>query len=662
MLVFFLQLLAFFFSLLFLNHGINRLILKHSGLESRFLPVFAWGWCCYFLIYIASRQLGLSVEPIRTLFSGVAFTVAIAGGIWWILQPERSLWQQRQQELPFDIGTLVFLFCFLVAMIYIGPYLEHPSDSVDYFYRIQAWEKARFMNYGIDNRYVTFSTFYEHWLLRSSALSYGERLGLAFVSAITQGILLWEFIRIARLITHNIPMSLLASLMSLGYFGYDAISFYRYSVFSGPMLAYIIYLETLVLILALFLKEQWRYLLLLPPLLWLSWDNHEQSTLFQVTAIAAIATTLVLFRYRSLKPKFRRIVVTAIAFIFLATILFCFLREPLAKNLDLEYQDLYIFNIATLFGWKIYVIRYTPLSHAIGIIGWLTILASLLFLLFEKHNRKLDMMAGLTFFPFIILCNPLALEALRRIMAVEQFHRLIYGCLYWMLPIFLIHHFSSKLKRFIYGYVFSTKQVYKRFCLHYLMIFFLLIASLLPRDPIYGKMIHSWLKVPNVLDGSDLKPAIQYVRENAEKQCIDPHPDSNSYPIRRYILSDPYVNTYLAGTGYFYTNTHRWDDSNGYEALPLGITTQLEKEIDYPQFLQRLQERKVCYIIIYLPDKKITSWLGRASGHWYDTYAHTQRHYSPTFLKWVRESPQDFQLVFEQEAIQIFQIRDRSTS
>ncbi|MBP0018746.1 MAG: hypothetical protein J7647_14520 [Cyanobacteria bacterium SBLK] len=654
MLVFFLQFFAFFFSLLVINHGVNQLILKHFGLESRFLPVFAWGWCFYFFIYILGRRLGTPVEPIRMMFATIAFSVAMTGGVWWILQPQRSFWQERKQDLPLDRVTIVFLLCFLVAMIYIGPYLEHPSDSVDYFYRIQTWEKARFMHYRTDSRYVTFATFYEHWLLQPSALSYGKRLGLSFVSAITQGILLWEMIRVARLIVNNVPVSLFAGLMSLGYFGYDAISFYRYGVFSGPMMAYIIYLETLVLIIALFLKEQWRYLLFLPPLLWLTWDNHEQSTLFQAIAIAAISTTLVLFRYRSLKPQFRRVLIGAIALCLLGTIFLCCWREPLTKNLDLEYQDLYIFNIETLFGWKMYVIRYTPLSHAIGLVGWLTAIASIVFLLFGKPARKLDMMAGLTLFPFLIFCNPLILEALRRVMAVEQFHRLLYGCLFWMFPVLLLHHFSGKLERFFSRISLLTK-VFSRY-IHYILISLLIFASLLPRDPIYGKMIHSWLKIPQILDGSDLQPVIQYLRDNAEKQCNDPYPNENYYPIRRYILSDPYVNTYLSGTGYFYTNTHRWDNEFSQYAVPLGISTQLDTNIDYPQFMQLLQEKKVCYIVIYLPKKQVTSWLGKVSGHWYDTYAHTQRHYSPTFLKWVRESPQDFQLVFEEEGIQIFQV------
>ncbi|MGK7925766.1 MAG: hypothetical protein AB4290_11055, partial [Spirulina sp.] len=271
MLFFFLQFCAFFFSILVLNHWVNQLILKRFDVDSPSLPVLAWGWSIYFLIYMVSRGLALPVEPIRAMFTGMAFSIAIAGGIFWFLQPHRSFWQQRRKDLPLDFWTIAFLFCFLAAMIYIGPYLEHPSDSVDYFYRIQAWEKARFMNYGSDNRYVTFATFYEHWILQPSGLSYGERLGLSFVSAITQGMLFWELVRIARAIANNIPVGLAAGLMSLGYFGYDAISFYRYTVFSGPMLAYIIYLETLLLIITLFVKEQWRYLLFLPPLLWFSW-------------------------------------------------------------------------------------------------------------------------------------------------------------------------------------------------------------------------------------------------------------------------------------------------------------------------------------------------------------------------------------------------------
>ncbi|NJO19782.1 MAG: hypothetical protein HC838_06520 [Spirulinaceae cyanobacterium RM2_2_10] len=47
-------------------------------------------------------------------------------------------------------------------------------------------------------------------------------------------------------------------------------------------------------------------------------------------------------------------------------------------------------------------------------------------------------------------------------------------------------------------------------------------------------------------------------------------------------------------------------------------------------------------------------WLGKTSRHWPADYANSQRVYAPKLLAWVRRSPQDFELVFEQDGIQIF--------
>lgn len=658
-----LQFFAFFFSILVLNHWINQLLLKRSWFDSQALPVFAWGWFVYFVIYQVGRWQTVPVEFIRTLFTGIAFGVAIAGGVYWTLKPTFSFWRQRKRDLPLDTWTISLILLFIAVMIYIGPYLEHPSDSVEYFARIQAWEKARFMNYPSLRTNTTFSTFYEHWLLQYSGFSYGERWGISGLSALTQGVLLWELIRIAKLVTGDIALSGLAGLMSLGYFGYTAISFYRYAVFSGSMFAYLIYLEALILIITLFMKEQWRYLLLLPPLLWLCWNNHEQETLLQLTAIAGIGVTLVIFRYRTLKPQFRNILVVAIVLGIFAAILFCLRNKPINANLNLDYQNLYIFNLATVFGKNIYVLRYIPISHIMGIVGWLSILLALGFLLFGKESRKMDIMASLTLFHLLVFCNPLAIQVLRRIMIVELFHRLTYGSLYWMFLVFFLHHFSDQIEQFTLKFlpVKNILEKTKEITLYPLSCFcisVLLLVSLYPYDPVFGKMIHVFLKVPKNLDGSDLKPVLRYVRDNAEQQCIDPDPNDNFYPIRHYVLSDPYVNTYLQGTGYFYTATFRWDDSQGYESNPLGITTKTATSLDYSEFIGLLRARQVCYVIIYLPQKQTTSWLGKTSNPWPDTYAHTQRHYSPKFLKWVRESPQDFELVFEQDAMQIFQVKN----
>ncbi|NEO25439.1 MAG: hypothetical protein F6K03_00710, partial [Kamptonema sp. SIO4C4] len=346
---FYLQLLSYFFSVLVLTHGVNQLVLRvaRSQLDSRYLPCFAWGWVIYFLIFMLGRWADAPVELIRGIFTGMAFILSIVGAIEWWLKPQFAFWTQRRQELPIDRGTLLVTGLFIGIMIYIGPYLEFPSDPLDYLYRVQAWEKVRFMDYAYHPA-TTSAAFTEHWLLLPSGISFGERGALAVLSAVQQGILFWEFIRIAYLLTGKRTVSILGAVLSLGTFGYFGISFYRYTVFSGSMFAYHVYLEALVLIFAIFLTERWQYLLFLPLLMWVCWNNHEQETLLQIHGLVGIGFVLLLFRFREFSPAFRRqlflglILVVSIGWYLLIN------QDILARNTYLEEQSFFLFPVFTV--------------------------------------------------------------------------------------------------------------------------------------------------------------------------------------------------------------------------------------------------------------------------------------------------------------------------
>ncbi|NJO19780.1 MAG: hypothetical protein HC838_06510 [Spirulinaceae cyanobacterium RM2_2_10] len=328
---FLLQLAVYLISLLALSRWSNQALSRWLKLDGRYLPAWSWGWVVYFFIYLVGRQFGLSVAWGRSLYTAIAFSIAGIALLRWAWQTRRH----RKPRLPprDELLTVLLVGLFVTGAIAVGPYLEFPSDPVDYFYRIQAWEKARWLNYGGLGQYATFASFSNHWLLKPSGVDQGDRTAVNILSALWQGLLFWESIRLAKVLTHSWRWGWLAGVLSLGYFGYNAISFYRYSTFAGAMLAQIVYLEALLVIFAVFLTERWRYTLLLIPLLTLAADSHLQAVLFQLNALVGCATLSLLFRYGTLTRAFRRRLVVLVGLSL--SLPLCLLWRPIMTKISI---------------------------------------------------------------------------------------------------------------------------------------------------------------------------------------------------------------------------------------------------------------------------------------------------------------------------------------
>ena len=658
---FILQLIGFFVSIILLNHWVNLVLTRRpffDFFEFKYLPCFAWGWFVYFSIYMIGRWSSAPVESVHMIYTAMALLIPTLAGVWYLFLPQASVWQRQRRDLPLDPWTMLVVGAFIGGMIYVGPYLEFPSDPLEHLYRIQAWEKAQSMNYiGYDETFLSrFIYFFEHWLLQHSGLSLGDRTGLALLSPVLQGLLFWEFIRLTKLLTNITALSWFGGILSWGYLGYHSISFYRYTVLSGSFLAYLVCLEGLTLIIAVFLNEQWRYLFLLPPLLIFCWKNHEQATLLQLNAIAGICTTLLIFRYRAIAPNFRRLMLVLTIGVIVSSILIVLSRDVISTN-SLPISRANIFN---LFGWKIQYPKFSQFNEMIGIVGWLAMISALLVLFCNRPSRNLDIMAALCAWPMFVVLNPLSIEVLHRVIPIDVFHRLIYGSLYW---VFLIVFIQCSYNR-----IFNTNLVCDRVGISsqtkknknfsklflYLSISFFALLSWIPGYPMYGKMRHLWLKVDPRLDGANLRPTIEYLRSHTPQACSDRFAERNYLPIRSYILSDSYVNTYLLGTGYFYTVTNR-SELSGYESEPLGITVSANENMDYATFVE-IAKMNICYVVLYIQTQELYSWTGAVVGHWGINHAQTQRYYSPKVIEWITKNPQDFELVFTDDSVRVFKV------
>jgi len=648
---FLLQFVAYLVSLLVLGRWVNFLLEKHLGFEAGYLPAWSWGWSVYFALYLAGRWMGLPVAWLLGCYTGLALGVAS----WGLVAAARRL--RRGESLALgragDRGTLLLVGLVVLGAMAAGPYLEFPSDAVEYFYRIQAWEKARWMSYSGLGYYNNFSSFTNYWLLRPAAVTWGDRASVAALSAVWQGLLFWQFVRLGCWLTGCRAWGWLAGLLSLGYFGYDAISFYRYTTFASAMLGQIVYLEALLVIFAVFLTERWRYALLLLPLLLLGANSHLQAALFQFNALAGCAVLSLICRYGTLSQRFRRSLLLLVGG-GLGVSLALLLRPWHAENVGAGYRHLHLFNLAPDWGEVLLLSRYGPLSKVLGLVGWLGLVVAIAVLLYRRPERKLDLTAMVAVWPVLAVLNPLLVQGLMRVMAVELLHRLLYGSVVWVLLVGVLQagarsRLGWKLGR---GLVFAGMGVVAA------------VLSWLPGNPIYGKMAHVWHRVDPQLDGSDLQPVLRYLRANAPQVCTDPVASLAPHlkPIRSYVLSDPYVNTYLLNTGYFHAATNR-GDRWAPESPNLGLSVGLEQQPDltYAEFQATLREFGVCYVVLYRPQKRVTSWLGRTSGHWFPEYAQTQRFYAPKLLRWVRYSG-DFEMVFEAGGAEVFRVKQKPQS
>ena len=271
------------------------------------------------------------------------------------------IWRRRApvavSHLPVDRGTLVVVGVFLAGMVAVGPYLEFPSDPLEYLYRVQAWEKVRWMDYtGYGKGSIRFPSFVEHFLLRSSGISVGDRWGLGLLCAVMEATFLWQFIRLGALLTGNVAWGWLAAVLSIGYFGYNAISVFSYVVLSGPLVSTVVYLGGLVLVFAAFFREEWRWFLLTPPLLVFCWVSHEQGVLFLLGAMSGISLLMLVFRYRSLSRTFRRALVVMTAAIMVPIVLFASTRP------SRDWEGLASPHVATLGKVLGHHLRYHPVD------------------------------------------------------------------------------------------------------------------------------------------------------------------------------------------------------------------------------------------------------------------------------------------------------------
>lgn len=654
-------LMGFLASLGIIKVLVNRVLCSRFSLEEQWLPQLSWGWLIYFLIFKFARWRALSIEPVRLTYLTISLTSLGFIGFWLC---RNYFSRKRQLFTPETIEWLKSFFPYLAVfavMASLDIYLEFPSDPLVHLQHIQAWEKVALMDFGSGRTYSRFIYFFQNWLFRYSDLSMGTRTGMLLFGATLQTMLFWQFVRLTKLLTHNVILGWFGGLMSLAYFGYDAFSFYRYTTFGGATVAYICCLEGFILIVAAFFKEEIKYLLLLPPILFFCYGNHEQEALLQLNAIVGISFLMLLFRRQHFTKKMLRLMSTIAAFTFIFTIYTLFAKDPLGHNIDV----LNDFNLTVLLNLDgRYAVIHDPavLNLMTGFLGWFSAIAAAIVLIMNRQSRQLDIAAAITVWPWIVLLNPIGIEVLERYMSSQVFHRLIYGSMYWLFPLVAFPTAWEVLKRHSILLEKPEQRPLKFFLskerVTYLLAAILVTLAFIHEAPVRGKMSHIFYRPPAHLDGRNLREPIRYLRQSAQDDCfIVQNDNSQSLPILSWVLSDPYTSAYLSGTGYFYTAANRFG-APGFESIYIPMNTSVtQQDINYESFIATLKQHNICYIVIYIPQKSVHSKTGLWVGHWSVDYADTRKFYSSDFIDWVSNNPQDFDLVYKNQETTIFKVQ-----
>ncbi|MGD1862014.1 MAG: hypothetical protein ACFB0E_18855 [Leptolyngbyaceae cyanobacterium] len=641
---------------------VNTPLRQKFNFEEHYLPQLSWGLLIYFLIFKVARWCAAPSKLIRVGYETLAIASLISLVIWlcwqcFSLEHRSFLINRFERKKTFLSILLVFLF-----MVSLGAYLEFPSDSIFHLNSIQAWEKVTLMDFGLGSKtYDRFIYFFQHWLLGYSDLNLGVRSGLVLWGAALQTMLFWQFVRLTRLLTNSIVLGWFGGLMSLGYFGYSAFSFYRYTAFGGATIAQICCTEGFILIFAAFVKEEIRYLILLPPILFFCYGNHEQETLLLINALVGISGLLLLFRRREFT---RKLVWLMSLIVFLSSIFTAYIlitKEPLARNLGPVSSRVNLTVLFEINGIQAVVHDFSILNIMTGFLGWGAAVMAFTFLCFKKSSRNLDVISAVAVWPWLFLLNPIGIKVLDRYMISDVFHRLIYGSLYWIFLIVSLPYVLKLLKG--ESFLSARFQMINRILINfkenhmaYFLAALLVGISWIQSAPVYGKTSHLFLKPEAHLDGRNLTEPIQYLRQVAGEHCFDTNADSTVLPIRSWVLSDPYTNAYLSGTGYFYTVSNRFGRP-GFESPQVPLSTLItQQEVSYQDFLKRMKEYNICYIFMYSTSNKVESKSAKWVGHWAIDYADPQNYYSSDFIDWVSNNPQDFELEYENKESKIFKV------
>jgi hypothetical protein len=224
-------------------------------------------------------------------------------------------------------GALVFWGLLALAFLIPGAYLEYPSDPWAHFARMAAWSSESDLASPLEE--LKFSYFWG-WTFLHTVPIRSKFFALDVYSAFWQMALAVQFYRFVRRLGQEVPFARFQVIAFFCLVGTNLFSF-RYYALSSTMLAYIAYLEALILLIGA-LKDTGvsrpRAAMLIAcvlcPMMWL---NHRQELLLFLIGGSAISAFFLFTRLSV--PMRRRVMLAAGSLIALGFIAGPILRQAL---------------------------------------------------------------------------------------------------------------------------------------------------------------------------------------------------------------------------------------------------------------------------------------------------------------------------------------------
>lgn len=557
------------------------------------IPYFLLAFLPFFLLYeilFAAKQETLVPSGYTLVFStGLILALLL------VLRKNNAVSRIRI-ELINLLGNHKLFFAFLsilfVVLIFRGIYLEYPGDPIIYFQRIGQANQNGVAFSGSVWRYSSIYTFFgsfQQWIVGTDFLL-REKLNL--IAAINACVLCLANYRLALWCTQSKKLSVLATLLFLAFYGNLQISFLLYKNLQGATLAMIIYLEIIPILYSVLTTQNFaRFftykksidLLLLGLGVWICLDCHKEKV-FYLFAVSVSFALVALIKGISSK---RRIpfLVPFVALFFLGFQLWSFLSDRAPSNPFPPLATLW----TTVGNYDVFSYWPTPFNSSYLLLDLVSFGLILVVLQIADLRSRSFFIGAVALSPSLMFLNSIAVTGLIKLTATENIYRLMIAGLPWIfLPMACL--VLSREKGIRIGY----------------LPWLFLLLGFLAYPPIYGKVPHFFVSVPEYADGRDLSPII--------KQLLKENQDAPTGSLS--VLSTPYVNSYLAAWPVFTVQTGRWIYNNT-DLYGRDLPYLFSSEITAEEIAANLVARDIDIVIL---DKRqgisYASWMGWMTGHW----------------------------------------------
>jgi hypothetical protein len=459
-----------------------------------------------------------------------------------------------------------------------------------------------------------------------------RRTALDIYSTFWQFLLAYQFYLFALRIGFSESWAKVQVLGTICLFGINLFGFYRLYALSSTPLAYIAYLQSLIVIMDVFdgkTKKGIALIFLLP----IIYYNHYQEILLLL--ISSIAICLANF-YEKNYPKFRNKLIYAIIITLILGLIGGSLAVRFSQNytfLISHFWNYYLqnyFQEKTVLNWTLdstYWSRWgilriwdqkLPYFQVLGVYGCFSMLCSLIFW------NKYRVLSTLTLFPLLLLFFQPFTLFIAAIDGQYTTFRVLYALPYsFMFIVALKEIFKFITQKFITN---------TRYLNSYLMIICILIfLSLQPSQPWLGKLWHQLYKTPAQLSLKNIDITAQWFFENRHLE--------EQYVNAQWFFENPRLDSQCFWVS---DNATSFSLATHLALIPPNRLSPYNPSININDFdilkmyLQSPSKQRICGFLVGIPDRMNPppiSKPGQISGYWFPDIVRQDLNYRKEFVE-----------------------------